>query len=134
MLAPTVLIADPDRALADLYRRYLAEQGFEVWTAADAPQCVALLKTALPDVVVLDPELPEGSDSVLACLYGEGAAAAPPVVVLAAGRDLEALYRAAAFPISEWRDKPCEPWRLAECLRAVVGGQVAAAAPRGTDW
>jgi DNA-binding response OmpR family regulator len=133
MSAPIVLIADPDCELAELYRRYLAEEGFDVSTAANSLQCLASLQAALPDVLVLDPELPEGSDAVLDCLYGEGAAAPPPVVVLAAGRDLEALYRAAAFPISEWRDKPCEPWRLAECLRAIVGGQVAAAA-RGADW
>lgn len=125
MNVPIVLIADPDLALADLYRRYLLDEGFRVATAADAPRCVELLRSERPDAVVLDPELPEGSDRVLDCLYGEGAAAPPPVVVLADGRDLEALYRAAAFPISEWRDKPCEPWRLAECLRAVIAGSSA---------
>jgi DNA-binding response OmpR family regulator len=113
-----VLIADADTALADCYRRFLAAEGYDVATAGDSSECLQRLRSFVPDILVLDPELPtDAGDDVLTVMHSADDVPTVPVVVLADGRDLEALYRAAAWPVSEWHDKPCEPPLLAASIR-----------------
>jgi DNA-binding response OmpR family regulator len=121
MSSQRVLIADADSSLADCYRRFLAAEGFDVATAGDSSECLERLRSFAPDVLVLDPELPSGKgDEVLAIMHSADDVPTVPVVVLAEGRDLEALYRAAAWPVGEWHDKPCEPPQLAASIRQLL--------------
>jgi DNA-binding response OmpR family regulator len=65
----TLLIAEGDAELCDVYRRFFARQGFDVETASDALDCVEKLRRVPPAVLVLDWELRwGGGDGVLAWL------------------------------------------------------------------
>ena len=55
-----VLMADPDESLRPVYRGPLFEEGFELVTAASGLECVARLRDRVPDVLVLEPQLPWG--------------------------------------------------------------------------
>ena len=57
-MRPTVLIADDDVELRDLYRQYLGIHGFAVETAADGLECLACLRRMKRAAVVLDIDLP----------------------------------------------------------------------------
>ncbi|MEO7039145.1 MAG: response regulator transcription factor [Candidatus Elarobacter sp.] len=58
MTGRSVLVVDDESALVDVLERYLRDEGFEVVRAGDGPTAVELFKTYLPDLVVLDLNLP----------------------------------------------------------------------------
>ncbi|MDB5071448.1 MAG: two component transcriptional regulator, winged helix family [Candidatus Eremiobacteraeota bacterium] len=56
--SPTVLLVDDEPALIDVLEQYLRDDGFAVLRAGDGPAAVALFKKHLPDLVLLDLNLP----------------------------------------------------------------------------
>lgn len=54
----TVLLVDDEPALVEVLEQYLLDEGFGVVRAGDGPSAVELFKQRLPDVVVLDLNLP----------------------------------------------------------------------------
>lgn len=116
-----VLIADPDEAIQSMYRRLPAQEGFEVVTAYSGLECLARLRECVPDVLVLEPQLPwGGGDGVLAMMGEDPRLASIPVMVLTASHDSEALSRVARFPVSSFHLKPLAPDRLTAKLRTLV--------------
>src|SRR5262245_34251241 len=72
MTPARVLIAVPDAALLDAYRRRLTADGFEVETARDGLDCVHRVRAFAPEVLVLSTALPwGGGDGVLAVMHEE---------------------------------------------------------------
>jgi len=55
----TVLIVDDYPDALDVWELYLRASGFEVLTAADGRQALACASQHLPDIVVMDLEMPE---------------------------------------------------------------------------
>ena len=53
----TLLIADGDAELCDLYRRFLAERGYEVGSSSNGLDCLRKLRQVTPAALVLDLEL-----------------------------------------------------------------------------
>ena len=58
MTGRTVLVVDDEPALLDVLEQYLRDEGFAVVRAADGPSAVELFKSHLPDIVILDLNLP----------------------------------------------------------------------------
>jgi DNA-binding response OmpR family regulator len=115
------LIADPDESLLAAYREDLSREGFEVVTAPSGLRCIARLYECIPDVLVLEPQLPwGGGDGVLAMMCGVPDLAAVPVMVLTSCRNPHVLDRVAPFPISDYHVKPLSPDRLAKRVRNVL--------------
>ena len=53
----TMLIADGDAELCDLYRIFVKDHGYDVETSSNGMDCVRKLRRETPDVLVLDLEL-----------------------------------------------------------------------------
>ena len=66
-----VLMADPDESLQPVYREPLLQEGFELATAASGLECVARLRERVPDVLVLEPQLPWGGGEGVLAMMGE---------------------------------------------------------------
>lgn len=116
-----VLMADPDESLHPVYRETLLREGFEVVTALSGLECVAELRERIPDVLVLEPQLPWGGGEGVLALMGEiPDLAVVPVMVLTSCRDPHVLDRVARFPISDYQVKPLTPDRLAVRLRTLL--------------
>jgi DNA-binding response OmpR family regulator len=78
-----VLIADPDQALLSTYCDFLSRQGFDLATATTGPDCVTLLREFKPDVLVLEPDLPDDwGTRVLDLMHDGRDVPCVPVVVL----------------------------------------------------
>jgi DNA-binding response OmpR family regulator len=53
-----LLVVDDEDSLRELYRLELGEEGYEVDTAANAGEAIAMLSTAAYDVIILDLKMP----------------------------------------------------------------------------
>jgi DNA-binding response OmpR family regulator len=127
-MRPTLLIAESDAELCDVYQRFFSERGYVVETASDGLDCLAKLRQATPAAVVLDLELPwGGGDGVLAWLRDEGAGSGVAVILTAtAGCSLD-VSEDIEPPVIGLLLKPFTLTALLERVRfAVAKGQEAA--------
>jgi DNA-binding response OmpR family regulator len=114
-------MADPDESLQPAYREPLAEEGVEMVAAFSGLECVARLRERVPDVLVLEPQLPwGGGDGVLAIMGEVPQLATVPVMVLTSCRDPRLLEAVARFPVTDYQLKPLAPDRLAGRLRTIL--------------
>ena len=58
MSKKTILVVDDERIIVEITRRKLEETGFEVMTAFDGLQALARLKEKVPDLIILDVQMP----------------------------------------------------------------------------
>jgi DNA-binding response OmpR family regulator len=116
-----ILMADPDESLEPVYRESLLQEGFQLVAAESGLECLARLREGVPDVLVLEPQLPWGDgEEVLAIMGEDPELAIVPVMVLTSCRDVNLLKAVARFPVSDYQLKPLAPDRLAERLRAIL--------------
>jgi DNA-binding response OmpR family regulator len=114
-------MADPDEPLHLLYRQRLSEEGFQATAAFSGLECAARLRERVPDVLVLEPQLPWGGGEGVLAMMGEiPALAAVPVMVLTSCRDRRLMEAVARFPVSDYQLKPLAAERLAERLRSIL--------------
>jgi putative two-component system response regulator len=85
--APSVLVVDDDEGVAALLSRILAAEGYRVRHAPDGRAAFARLAEALPDLVLLDLDMPQlGGFEVCRRVKSDPATRLLPVVILT-GRD-----------------------------------------------
>ena len=88
-----ILIAEDDKFLANAYRVKIAKAGFDVRIASDGVEAMELVKSFLPDLVILDLVMPKKDGfSVLADLKNDPNYSKIPVIVasnLGQGEDVE---------------------------------------------
>jgi CheY-like chemotaxis protein len=84
-------------------------------------ECVARLRERVPEIVVLEPQLPwGGGEGVLAIMGEVPELATVPVMVLTSCRSLRLLEAVARFPINDYQIKPLAPDQLVGRLRALL--------------
>jgi len=117
----TLLIAEGDTELCDVYQKFLTERGYEVETASDGLACLAKLRRAMPAVLVLDRELHwGGGDGVLAWLREQSATAGVSVVVTATAGCLADGCDDLRPPVVKFLPKPFTLAALLESVRAAI--------------
>jgi adenylate cyclase len=76
-------VIDDDQTVLDLMRRYLSREGFDVVTAEDGSEGIALARELMPSVITLDILMPDtGGWSVLQALKADPDLAAIPVIMI----------------------------------------------------
>ena len=114
-------MADPDVSLRTLYLEHLLQNGFELATAVNGLDCVTQLRERVPDVLLLEPQLPwGGGEGILAIMGGNPELANVPVMVLTSCRDSRLLEAVSRFPVSDYQLKPLAPDRLVGRLRSIL--------------
>jgi DNA-binding response OmpR family regulator len=86
MAAETVLIVEDDTTLARAMARNLAAHGYATETADTVAAALDALRARMPDVILLDVDLPDGSGWEVARALRAGGHAEVPVIVLSALR------------------------------------------------
>ncbi|MBI5210642.1 MAG: response regulator transcription factor [Elusimicrobia bacterium] len=94
---PLILVVDDDEGLVDLLASYLRNKGFEVSTASNGDDALAIARARKPDVILLDVMMP-GMDGYHAAAHlCEQARGAPPRIIMVSGRDMSAEEGIARF-------------------------------------
>ena len=106
----TILFADGDTELCDLYKPLLTMHGYEVETSSNEVDCLAKLQQFPPAVIVLDLHLLRGGDGLLGWLRDEWVGQDVPVIVThTAGYSPQILKLAVLASL-------CKPYTLARLL------------------
>jgi len=96
---PTVLVAEADRELRGAYAQFLSVQGFRVESAADGLECLSKLCRGVPELLLLDWELPWGGGAGVLAILREKPRFCPKRVVLLSAAQL-------APTLGEWVRSP----------------------------
>jgi DNA-binding response OmpR family regulator len=81
--ATRILLAEDDRFLRKAAEAALRREGFEVLTAADGAEALAVARAERPDLILLDLVMPKAHGfEVLAGLKADGETSSIPVVIL----------------------------------------------------
>jgi two-component system chemotaxis response regulator CheY len=101
------LVVDDSRVVRKVARRILEDLGFEVAEAGDGAEGLAWARTAMPDVVLLDWQMPvmDGLE-FLRRLRREPGGDAPRVVFCSVESDLDRIREALAEGADEYIMKP----------------------------
>jgi two-component system, OmpR family, response regulator MprA len=113
-----VLIVEDDEDIADVLRRSLRNEGYEVKTSADGVEALDLAAGFVPDLVVLDLGLP-GMDGVEVCrrLRSDGDV---PILMLTARAETEDRVTGLDSGADDYLVKPFERTELLARIRALL--------------
>ncbi|HJW51494.1 MAG TPA: response regulator, partial [Burkholderiaceae bacterium] len=125
---PKVLVVDDDQRLRDLLRRYLGDNGFNVYVAENAQAMNRIWLRELFDVLVLDLMMPgEDGLSILRRLRG-GNDRTPIVMLTAKGEDVDRII-GLEMGADDYLPKPFNPRELLARINAVLRRRAAEEAP-----
>jgi two-component system response regulator MprA len=113
-----VLVVEDDAEIADVLRRSLRQEGYEVKTSADGVEALDLATGFVPDLVVLDLGLPR-LDGVEVCkrLQAEGDV---PILMLTARAETEDRVSGLDSGADDYLVKPFERQELLARIRALL--------------
>ncbi len=118
-MAPSVLIADADGDLCELYRRFFSHLGWRVQTSGEGLACLAELRKDSFQLLILDRDVPwGGADGVLAIMREDPKLARVPVVLTVAAASRGVLVGLAAPPVVRAVAKPFSLNALLEVVRS----------------
>ena len=114
----TILVVEDDPQVRQLLCSFLRRLGYEARTASDGATALGLVRTAAPDLVLLDVDLPDGSGFDLCRAIKSSPDLASIPIVFCTGRDThEDREVAAQVGGADYLAKPFDLRELAECLR-----------------
>lgn len=132
-----ILLVDDDALVLELYRKKLAQGGFEVRTALDGLEAIKILGSFTPDFVVLDLMMPKlsGAD-VLKFIRAKPALAKVPVAVLTNAFMSDHARAVSSMGVDRAIIKgDCTPTKMLELAMQITGAgtKTTAAAVAATD-
>jgi signal transduction histidine kinase/CheY-like chemotaxis protein len=115
----TVLVVDDDDTVREFMKRFLERQGYDVLTAANGIEALALAREAHPAAITLDVMMPDIDGwTVLAAVKGDPTLADIPVILITIVDEKRRGYTLGA---ADYLVKPVDRERLAGVLRSVCG-------------
>jgi DNA-binding response OmpR family regulator len=118
-----VLIADDEESVVELVRVTLEDERVRVVAAADGVGALALAQEILPDLILLDVNMP-GPDGVEVCrrLRRDARFSRTPIVMLTAATQPEDVRRGLNAGATEYLTKPFSPVRLLTLVDTLAPG------------
>lgn len=113
-----ILLIDDDRELCELLTAWLIQEGYQIRASHDGTSARAAL-AQLPDAVVLDVMLPDGSGLELLKQLRHEHADLPVLMLSARGEPLDRIL-GLELGADDYVAKPCDPRELTARLRAVL--------------
>ena len=116
-----VLIVEDEPDIRELIAHHLRREGFRCHTAATGAEALRRIKSAVPDLVVLDLMLPE-MDGLEVCrrMRADPGAAAVPIIMVTAKADEVDRVVGLELGADDYVGKPFSPKELVARVRAVL--------------
>ena len=120
-----VLLVDDDSELMGIHSRIVGRE-YTVLTAHSARECLELMQTAKPNLIVMDVMMETMSSGIDAArtLQDDGLLNDIPLIFLTSVDDHDN-HRVKAgedyFSTSSWMSKPVKPMKLLEAIRELIG-------------
>ncbi len=115
---PHILVVEDDATIAEAIDARLSSEGFQVSRAADGPAAVEMHDRLVPDLIVLDLNLP-GFDGLEVCRRIHTTRRVP-VIMLTARDDETDMLVGLAVGADDYLTKPFSPRELVARVRAVL--------------
>ncbi len=118
-MKPSLLIVEDDASLSEMLALHFEEQGFRIHSAVTCADALELARSARPDLILLDQQLPDGLGNEL---IPELRSLSPEsrIIMMTGVHDLELAIQA----IQDGASDRCPPWR-AKRRRVVPGSREA---------
>ena len=114
----TILVIDDDEKLNKLLKRFLGDFDYTVYTATDAREGLKKIRTASPDLIILDVMLPGMTGFDLCKRIRQSSAV--PIIMLTAMGDLMDKVVELELGADDYLPKPFEPRELVARIQAVL--------------
>ncbi len=126
---PTALLVDDDHVYAAALAELIEQENYEVRTCGGVRQALTELTDYVPDVVLVDLLLPDGSGMELVHKI-ESLALHTHVFVITAHAELDSTVAALRAGVEDYLTKPLDLQHLRKCLQAARAETSAGAEPR----
>lgn len=117
-----VIMAEDERHDWEIYGKILWYNGFDVLHAEDGEEALRLIRSRLPDLIILDLMLPK-VDGLEICrrVKAENATEGIPVIALSARSEGEYGSRARAAGFTGYLEKPIGPLAVLRTVEELIG-------------
>ena len=114
-----ILIVDDDSRIRELLRRYLLQEGFEIFLAEDGKALTRIMRRETVDLIVLDLMMP-GEDGITICRRLRSSNDKTPIIMLTA--KVEDVDRIVGLEVGadDYLGKPFNPRELLARINAVL--------------
>lgn len=116
-----VFLCDDDDGYRTLVRTVLSEDGMEIVGEGDGPDCVRAVEEAVPDIVLLDLNMP-GMNGFEALAQLRGRSPSVKVIILSTARDQTSESAARRLGADGFISKPLRIFDLPDLLREALSG------------
>jgi len=113
-----VLVVEDDETVAEVVRRYLEREGYEVYAVADGRSALARFDDAGADLVVLDIMLP-GIDGLEVCRQLRSRSPVPVIMLTALGEEADRIM-GLEIGADDYISKPFSPRELVARIKSVL--------------
>jgi DNA-binding response OmpR family regulator len=116
-----ILAVDDESELTDLMQYHLVRAGHEVMTAANGWEAIHLVRTARPDIILLDLMLPDlDGFGVCEILRRDPATATIPIVIVSAWSSTDSRNLGLELGALDYLTKPFSPQELVERVNRLI--------------
>jgi DNA-binding response OmpR family regulator len=117
-----ILIADDEDVVLEIMARKIASQDYEVITAKDGQEAWAKINSELPDVIILDLNMPKMDGwAVLTQLRLKPPAKRwQPVIIVSAQSELESFKKGMDLEADHYLTKPCSIEDILKAIRLML--------------
>ena len=116
----TILVVDDEPVVVEIAKRKLEDRGYEVLTAGNGEEALESLKTKVPDLIVLDIQMPKMNGYTFMMEKSKTPEYVKiPVIVLTAYNEMEPLFK--RHGVKAYLLKPLKLQDLLDKVTLVVG-------------
>ena len=118
---PRILITDDQPMNVDILQSRLAVHGYEILTATDGEEAVAIARAQLPDLILLDIMMPK-MDGIEVCrlLKADGALPFMPIIMVTAKADSKDIVAGLEAGADEYLTKPVDQAALVARVQSML--------------
>lgn len=120
-MTDTILIVDDDSSIREIFTIYLEMAGYRTFTAAGGAECLDLLKTHIPDLILLDlmMEPMDGWETLLEIRHSPSTIHIPVIIITGKSPTSEDFSRYCGL-IEDFIVKPVDFKQIAESLHCII--------------